>query len=380
MNDGGGAVSDAVPPLLTPYLPPEKRSPTVTNRRTRSRRLALVSSGLLVTLGLTVGLGAAGAWADDSDGIAGSPAANGSVDQTRSRYSYQVDPGQQVADEYLVQNTGTTAQAVTVYATDAFNAEDGSFSLLDGGVETVDVGHWVSFDNGANKVEVTLEPGGSQIIPFTVTVPADAQPGDHAGGIIVSALSPAGQVTVDRRVAIRLYARVKGELQPGLTISSISSSYRGELNPFAGETSLTISLQNTGNVSLGANTVAQVRGIFGIPLSDLTRTPIPEMLPGSSRTVTIVVPGVGPWIYLNPQVSLAATVDEDAMPPGLLPSAQRSSDLFVVPWAFVIVLVLAGFVLLVVRLSRSRDSARATAWIAYTEAEARRKAREEATA
>ncbi|WP_327016283.1 WxL protein peptidoglycan domain-containing protein [Cryobacterium sp. MP_3.1] len=352
----------------------------MTNRRTRSRRLALVSSGLLVTLGLTVGLGAAGAWADDSDGIAGSPAANGSVDQTRSRYSYQVDPGQQVADEYLVQNTGTTAQAVTVYATDAFNADDGSFSLLDGGVETVDVGHWVSFDDGASKVEVTLEPGGSQIIPFTVTVPADAQPGDHAGGIIVSALSPAGQVSVDRRVAIRLYARVKGELQPGLTISSISSSYRGELNPFAGETSLTISLQNTGNVSLGANTVAQVRGIFGIPLSDLIRTPIPEMLPGSSRTVTIVVPGVGPWVYLNPQVSLAATVDEDALPPGLLPSAQRSSDLFVVPWAFVIVLVLAGFVLLVVRLSRSRDSARATAWIAYTEAEARRKAREEATA
>ncbi|ANP73331.1 WxL protein peptidoglycan domain-containing protein [Cryobacterium arcticum] len=343
-----------------------------------------VATSLLVTLGLTLGLtlgvGATGARADDSDGIAGSPAANGSVDQSRSRYSYQVDPGQQVADEYLVQNTGTTSQAVTVYATDAFNADDGSFSLLDGGVPSVDVGHWVSFTDGADKVEVTLEPGGSQVIPFTVSVPADARPGDHAGGIIVSALTPAGQVSVDRRVAIRLYTRVKGELQPGLTISSISSSYRGELNPFSGETSLTVSLQNTGNVSLGASTVAQVKGVFGIALSELTRTPIPEMLPGSSRTVTIVVPGVGPWVYLNPHVSLAATVDADALPPGLLPTAERSSDMFVVPWALVIVLLLAGFAWLLVRLSRTRDAARARAWIEYTEAEARRKALGESTA
>ncbi|MGO4785527.1 WxL protein peptidoglycan domain-containing protein [Cryobacterium sp. W22_MBD10_FK3] len=352
----------------------------MTLRRTHTHRLGLAAAGLFVTLGLTVGLGAAGARADDSDAIAGAPAADGSVDQSRSRYSYQVDPGQQVSDEYLVQNTGTTTQSVTVYATDAFNAEDGSFSLLDGGVETVDVGRWVTFDNGVNKVEVTLDPGAQQIIPFTMSVPADARPGDHAGGIIVSALSPAGEVSVDRRVAIRLYARVKGELQPGLTISSIKPSYRGELNPFAGETSLTISLQNTGNVSLAANTVAQVRGIFGIPLSDLTRTPISEMLPGSSRTVTIVVPGVGPWVYLNPTVSLAATVDEDALPPGLLPTAERSSDMFVVPWAALILVALAGFVLLLMRLGRARDSARAAAWIEYTEAEARRKAGGEAIA
>ncbi|WP_165788968.1 WxL protein peptidoglycan domain-containing protein [Cryobacterium zongtaii] len=352
----------------------------MTSRRTTSHRLLLVASGVLVTLGLTVGMGAAGAWADDADGIAAAPAANGDVDQSRSRFSYQVAPGQQVADEYLVRNTGTTAQSVTVYATDAFNADDGSFSLLEGDAEAVDAGHWVTFDGGVDTVQVTLEPGASQVIPFSLSVPADAAPGDHAGGIIVSALSPAGEVSVDRRVAIRLYARVQGDLQPGLTISSIASSYRGELNPFAGETSLTISLQNTGNVSMGANTVAQVRGIFGIPLSGLTKTEIPEMLPGSSRTVTIVVPGVGPWVYLNPQVALAATIDPDALEAGVLPTAERSSDLFVVPWAFVIVLVLSGFVLLVVRLSRSRDSARATAWIAYTEAEARRKAREEATA
>jgi len=348
--------------------------------RSARRRLLTAAAGVLVALGLTVTLGAAGAWADGSDSIGGAPSANGGTDQSRSRFSYQVEPGQQISDEYQVSNTGTTVQSVTVYSTDAFNAEDGSFALLHGGVKATDAGRWVSFSEGANHVKVTLKPGASRVIPFTVRIPADAKPGDHAGGIIVSALSPAGQVSVDRRVAIRLYVRVKGLLQPGLTISSIAPSYRADLNPFSGETSLTISLSNTGNVALGAKTVTQVRGLFGIPLSGLTNVTVPEMLPGSHRTVTIVVPGVGPWVYLNPHVSLAATTDPDALDAGALPAADRDATLFVVPWGILLILLLAGLAWFIVRRSRKRNAARAEAWIEYTEAEARRKAREEGPA
>ena len=355
------------------------RTPIVTTRRSFSRSAAAVVTGVLVTLGLTLTLGVSGALAaDGSDGIAGAPSANGGVDQDRSRFTYQVDPGQVINDEYLVENTGTTTQAVTVYATDAYNAEDGTYALLEGAAAPKDVGSWVTFANGTGRVSVTLEPGAQQVLPFTVTTPADANPGDHAGGIVVSALSPAGQVSVDRRVAIRLYMRVKGLLQPALTISSIESTYEGSINPFAGDTKIRVSLTNTGNVSLGANTVSQVKGIFGIPLSGLTDTDIPEMLPGSSRTVTLTVSGVGAWVYLNPHVSLAATVDTDALSVGSLPTAERDSSLVVVPWAFLILLLLAAVTWLIVRLSRKRDSTRAAAWIEYTEAEARRKAREEA--
>ena len=344
------------------------------------RPLGLVTTGALLTIALTVGTGAAGAmtaWAADSDGIAGAPSADGGVDQTRSRYSYQMDPGQIVSDEYLVQNTGTTAQSVTVYATDAFNADDGAFSLLDGDVSPEDVGRWVTFDNGADQITATLEPGASQVIPFTVTTPAEASPGDHAGGIIVSALSPSGQISLDRRVAIRLYVRVKGDLQAGLTLSSIASSYQAGLNPFSGTTALTVTLNNTGNVALGATTVSRVRGIFGIPLSTTSREEIPEMLPGSTRTLTMTVPGVGPWVYLNPQINLAATIDEQAMNPGVLPTASRETNLIVVPWAALIILLLTGLVWFLVRVIRTKGAQRAAAWIEYTEAEARRKAREE---
>lgn len=343
-----------------------------------ARRLITSAAAIILTVGLTASVGAAGAWAADSDGIASAPSADGGVDQTRSRFSYQIDPGQSVSDEYLVENTGTTQQKVSVYATDAFNAEDGSFALLDGGQEPKHAGSWVTFADGAKKVEVTLSPGAQQVIPFTLTVPADANPGDHAGGMIVSAPTPSGQVTVDRRVAIRLYARVKGNIEAGLTISSISSSYEPSLNPFDGTTTMTLSLTNTGNVALGANTVAQVKGIFGIPLSGLTDVSIPEMLPGNSRTVTITVPGVGPYIYLAPHVSLAATTDAQALNAGPLPTAERDSSILVMPWGILAILLFIGLVWFGLRLRRKRDSKNAAAWIEFTEAEAVRKAIEEA--
>jgi hypothetical protein len=345
-----------------------------------ARHLITSAAAVILTLGMTASLGAVGAWAADSDGIASAPSADGGVDQTRSRFSYQVEPGQIVTDEYLVQNTGTTQQKVSVYATDAFNAQDGSFALLDGDQTPTDTGAWVSFADGSNRIDLTLEPGAQQVVPFTVTVPADANPGDHAGGMIVSALSPSGQVTVDRRVAIRLYARVKGEVQAGLTISSISSSYEPSLNPFDGITTMTLSLTNTGNVALGANTVAQVRGIFGIPLSGLTDVKIPEMLPGNSRTVTITIPGVGPYVYLAPHVSLSATTDAEALNAGALPTAERDSTLLVVPWGIVGILLLIGLIWFGLRLRRRSDAKNAAAWVEFTEAEALRKASEIAPA
>jgi len=353
------------------------RTSIVIPRRPAASLLLSLTAGVLVTLGMIVSPGVSDAWAEGSDGIAGAPSANGGVDQSRSRFSYQVEPGQTIQDEYLVQNTGTTVQSVTVYATDAFNAEDGSFALLEGNASPIGAGQWITFDNGTNRIEVTLDPGAQQVLPFTVITPADASPGDHAGGMIVSALSPAGEVSVDRRVGIRLYVRVRGLLQPGLTISSIESSYQPSLNPFAGETTMKMSLSNTGNVSLSADTVAQVRGVFGIPLSGLTDMEIPEMLPGTSRTVSLVVPGVGPWVYLNPHVSLAATVDDDALNAGVLPTGERSSDLIVVPWAFLLLALIGGGVWLLARFSRRRNATKAAVWIEYTESEARRKARKD---
>jgi dihydroorotate dehydrogenase (fumarate) len=359
------------------HLPKLRERPIVFTPSPSLARALSVAAGVLLAASLAATLDASPAFAGDVDGIAGSPAADGAVDQSRSRYSYQVEPGQQITDEYLVQNTGSTAQKVTVYATDAFNSEDGNFALRDGNEKPTDVGTWVAFEGGATQVIIDLAPGATQVLPFTVTTPADALPGDHAGGIIVSAITDAGTIALDRRVAIRMYVRVKGDLQPNLTVSSIAASYAGDINPFAGKVSLTMTVKNTGNVALGANTVTNVRGLLGIPLSGDVNIEVPELLPGTTRTITVVVPGVGPWVLLSPHVSLAAIVDPGALNAGPLPKAERETSMFVMPWVLLILLVVIAAIIVFVRLRRRMNDRRAQAWIEYTEAEARRVAREE---
>lgn len=340
------------------------------------RRLVAAALAALALAATLAVLPAAGAHADETDGISGAPSSETGTDG-RSRFSYQVAPGQQVTDTYLVKNTGTTAQVVKVFATDAYNTEDGSYGLLDTGTAPVDGGSWVTFDQGATVLDIPLDPGASQIIPFTVTVPADALPGDHAAGLVISTTSIEGQILVDRRVATRLYVRVPGELQPALTISSIAADYNGQFNPFDGSTDITFTVQNTGNVALGATMVAGVNTYLGIGVGEQTRQELAEMLPGSTRTITLTVTGIGQVGYLNPYVALQPTVDPDALNPGPLAQVNRDTITFAVPWLLLAALVIGlgiwGFLV----LRRKRDEKTAREWIAYTEAEARRKAREE---
>lgn len=349
------------------------------NIRLASSRLA-AALAIALAAGFMVSAAPSIAQAADVDGIAGAPATESGPDTGRSRLSYQLEPGQQVKDFYYVRNTGTTVQNVTVYPTDAFTTDDGSYSLLETAAEPTDVGTWLSFDDGTAKLSFTLEPNETRIIPFTLSAPADALPGDHAGGVIVSALSVDGQVQLERRVGTRLYARIKGELQAGLTITSITSSYAPGLNPFASDTTISYTVTNNGNVSLGADVVATVRGLFGIPLSGDALVDIPELLPGDTRTISTVVPGVGQWIFLNPTIDLAATIDADALNPGPLPTAQRDTVLFVVPWALLAVLLLAAIAWAIIRFRRRRNDVRAAEWVAFMEEDALRKAREPAVA
>jgi len=311
-----------------------------------------------------------------TDGISGAPSDGASIDG-RSRFSYQVDPGQHLDDFYLVRNTGTTVQNMKIFSTDAFDTPRGEFSLLDTKASPRDSGSWVTFPNGSNSLTVPLAPGESKIVSFRLTVPADASPGDHAGGIVVSVATPQGNIVVDRRIATRLYVRVKGALQAALTVSSITSTYHLALNPFAGSTRVKFTVKNNGNVALGANLVASIKTYFGIGASGLQRTSVAELLPGSTRVVTVDVPGVAQLGYLNPHVSLVPTVDPDALNPGPLRDVERDTTLFVTPWWLLILLVIAAAIVVVVRIRRRLDGSRAAAWIEHTEAEARRKALDE---
>ncbi len=347
------------------------------SRATRRPRIPAVLAMLLLLVFAMSAFPSIAASADDTDGISGGPA-NETGPDGRTRYSYQVSPGQQLNDNYVITNTGTTAQTMTVFATDAFNTEAGEFALLDTGATPTDAGSWITFEGGASQLTIPLEPGESKLVPFSFRVPGDARPGDHAAGIVISVTSASGQILVDRRVATRLYVRVLGDIQPILTVTNMSATYTGELNPVTGDTLVTFTVKNTGNVALGATMAIGVNTYFGVGVGPVVTQVLEEMLPGSTRSLSIPISGVGQLGYLDAYVKIQPTVDPDAISPGFLAPVSRDAVVFAMPWWLLILLLGAGVVWLVVRIRRVRDERAAVAWLDYTEAEARRKASEPA--
>ena len=335
----------------------------------------IIAAAVGVILSLASVLAASPALADDVDAISGTPS-DGTGKDSRSSFSYELQAGQQITDYFLASNTGTTALTATVFSTDAFNSADGGFALLDTAAEPADVGGWVTFD-GAKKVDIALQPGESKAVTFVLTVPADARPGDHPGGIVMSVQKGDGQVLVDRRVGTRLYVRVPGDLQPLLSVSSFTASYDGKWNPFDGTTNITATVKNTGNVALKGEALIGVKGPFGIPIGKVSTDPIDELLPGGETTISYQVGGIGQVGLVNPYVTLTPSLTGDASNPGVLKVITRDAVLVAVPWWLVIVLGLAAIVLVVLRVRAKRDERAAVEWMAYMETEAQRKAIEQ---
>ena len=338
-----------------------------------TRRFLAALLGVALTLASVLAAGPA--LADDVDAISGTPS-DGTGTDSRSAFSYELQAGQQITDYFLASNTGTTALTATVFSTDAFNSADGGFALLDTAAEPTDVGGWVTFD-GAKKVDIALQPGQSKVVTFVLSIPADARPGDHPGGIVMSVQKGDGQVLVDRRVGTRLYVRVPGDLQPVLTVSSFTASYDGKWNPFDGTTNITATVKNTGNVALAGEALIGVKGPFGIPVGKASTDLVDELLPGGETTLSYQVGGIGQIGLVNPYVTLTPSVTGDASNPGPLKVVTRDAILIAVPWWLVILLGIAAVVLVVLRIRTKRDEKAAVEWMAYMEAEAQRKAIEQ---
>lgn len=350
-------------------------------RATASALRRRSAAGLLAALvAALVAVPAGAARADDPTiGIAGGPA-NASGPDGRDRFSYPtMDPGQTVTDAFVVRNTGSTDQTVTVFGADAYTTNDGAFALLATGDRSKDAGTWVTFD-GKPSVQVTLAPAAQQILPFTVTVPADATPGDHAAGVVVSAQSVEGGVKVDRRVATRLYVRVSGPLQPALTIGSISARQDFDWNPLSGPVDITVTVRNSGNVALAADVDASVEGWFGTAAAAPQREELSEMLPGATREVTFRVPSASRWGYLKPVVRLQPKPSTDAGAVGEVREVSRDTTIISPPWLLLGALVLVVGLVLGVRWRRRWLTRQAHEWAEYTKAQALEEARAAAPA
>ena len=269
------------------------------------------------------------------------PATATARDKTRDSFTYQATPGAKKTDYDAVSNYSTSPLTLRIYATDAYNTADGGFTVLPLATKPRDVGLWVSFSSTA----LTLPAKSSQILPFTLTVPADAKPGDHVGGIMLSLTTQAadakgGQIAVESRVGTRLQVRVPGALKAQLTVSHVSVSYHGSSNPFGGG-SVTVSytVANTGNVRLSGTQKVHVTSLFGGSKPSLPVPDVKELLPGDQERVTATVRSVLPSFTSTAHISVVPTPVVGDMDP-VLAAVDEDASVTTIPWPLIL-LVLA---------------------------------------
>lgn len=275
--------------------------------------------------------------------------AKGSPDN-RTHITVQGDPGTRLVDRVLVTNSSIVPVAFEVYGTDAYNTPDGLFDLLPANAKPLDIGNWFSF---AHPV-VTIPAGASVAVPFTLTIPSSAVPGDHAGGVVVSLASAKGPgVHLDSRVAVRVYLRVPGHLRPNLTTENVGLVYHGVANPFGhGYVNVTYKVTNPGNIRLQAHVKITIKNVFGSTLATVTPKDLGELLPGQSATYHARVRHIFPAGPLTATVALQPYPDP-AQPVGqAVPANSKDGYTWAMPWLLTLLIVLilgAGAALWIVR-------------------------------
>ncbi len=343
-------------PRTTPAAPSRARAPRAARV---ARALAAAALALVTGAGALLATGGPAAAEDVTWTVR---TASNDFGSTRTGFSYAVDPGQQVDDALVVANRGAEPVELTVYAADGYTTDSGQFDLLTPDLDQVGVGAWARPSTGT----VTVEAGSSVEIPFTVAVPANATPGDYAGGILTSLVQPddSAGITVDRRLGIRVDLRVGGELAPALTVEDAHVDYTGTLNPAGtGDALVTYTLHNTGNTVLSAQQAVAVTGPFGWLRveadADAVEAP-PQLLPGERWTVEVPVSGVAPAVRLGADVQVVPVMTDASGSTSALPVVGAGAHTWAVPWTALalLVLVVAGAVA-VPRVARRRRRQRA---------------------
>jgi hypothetical protein len=210
------------------------------------------------------------------------------------------------------------------------------------------VGAWVHPD----RADVTVPPGESVEVPFTITLPGDAAPGDYVGGIVTS--------NADQRVGITIRLRVGGALKPSLAVESVRVHYSGTPNPIGkGDATVTYTVHNTGNAILTARQTVSASGPFGrwaVRAGRLADTP--ALLPGDTWKVSAPLHDVTPALRLTATVTLVPLLTDAAGSTAPLAPSKASGHAWTVPWSLLLaVLAVCGLAVAALAL-RPRRRAR----------------------
>ncbi|MFB8387800.1 hypothetical protein ACFC3F_11750 [Microbacterium sp. NPDC055910] len=310
-----------------------------------ARLAAVVAVGLLAGSAAAVSAAPASSDAALAWGIA--PASAVGADG-RVSIRATLDPGAVATEHVELSNLSDAPLTFALAGADGTITPEGDFDVLADGATSTRAGLWIDV-----PAEVTVPPRSNTVVPVSITVPADALPGDHPAGIVATPardLATAEGVTFVARTGVRLHLRVAGELAPALTPRVTALDYEPSWNPLApGQLRITWEVANTGNVRLGGEPTLSVSGLGGLvsQVEGERLEQFRELLPDGLRAGVTTV-DAWPLFALAADTVVTPSVVGDDLVETVLPTGIASATVIAVPWVHLAILVAAGLVVAVI--------------------------------
>jgi hypothetical protein len=254
---------------------------------------------------------------------------------------HTLDPGQVVTEHLAVRNFSDRAATFALKAADGYLTDKGRFNMLLSNQASKDGGTWIKVQE-----RVTVAGKTTMVVPFTITVPRDATPGDHPAGIAATVTSTGGTVAVESRVGFRVMTRVSGTVTAVLAVDDLNATYRHSWNPFsAGTVRVRYTTTNGGNVAVTGAGRMTTAGPFGVAAHG-ARANVEDMLPGGSREVDVRVAGVWALGRLRTTVDMTPSLVEGDATGARIQPGSATVTVWTLPWPqLVLAAILAALVL-----------------------------------
>lgn len=301
------------------------------------KRSLLLSSLVVVSVGLTVSAQSAGG------GIGGRPARpDANNPRSQSIFINALNRGETVEDATMVSNNSDTVRTIEIYAVDGVASNDGAYTCREKAEPVVASGKWIEL----SKNEVVLEPGAREEVTFTVTVPENADVGEHNACLMFADPDETGEdkggVRLHTRQGIRVVTTIPGDLHRELSLNSFSAEDKGNQQNFS------LELQNRGNVSADTNIKLSLTSFFGKIAYD--NGGVFPVLPNERLRLSFSnedSPFWGGWYKAKVEVEYNTNAkllgfDESADKAAML---QASQDIFIMPNISALIIMGAGLLI-----------------------------------
>ncbi|MEU2832437.1 hypothetical protein ABZ667_27865 [Streptomyces lavendulae] len=244
--------------------------------------------------------------AADEPGWTAAPAA-GRPGTPRPYFYLAGAAGAVLEDRLTLANPGDRERTLTLRGADAYNTPDGALAVRpagEGAAAAADAGagagSWISFGAAAT---VKVPPHTRAVVPFTVTVPPAAAPGDHPAAVVAT--------EAGHEAAVRVHLRVGGPTLAALTVEDVAVHGSGS------SAVIRYALVNRGNVALAPELAVRAEGRFGEAPGRAAHAVPVELLPG--RRVELSEPWPGAPALDRVALTLTATA------PGAAPATARAT-------------------------------------------------------